>query len=364
MSSRAYLHIGASKTGTTYLQGVLDANRDELSRQGVLFPAPLIDHFRFMRHVLGRQGGAPAPKAADAAFERILERSHAHDGVLLVSNELLAAADDTQLRRVAASLAPAELHVVYTVRDLARTLAAEWQQAVKGGSAIPLDTFASSVAETFGQTPQSMPSVVGESQVVEKFTVLHDVPAVLARWAAVVEPAHIHVVTVPPAGGDPAVLWERFGAATAIDPTAGSRPPRRRNESLGAAEVETLRRVNRELAAGTGYDFVRSEWVRHRFVLPVLMPRPVTARIAIRDTHHAWAVERAQQIVAALRGSGYDVVGDLSDLVPAPEPREGVHPGDVPEETLSAVATDWVATLLMRARGNDRGRSRASRADA
>ncbi len=359
MSSRVYLHIGASKTGTTYLQGVLDANRDRLAELGLLFPGPLVDHFRFMRHLLGRQGGAPPPKVAGAAFDRIVAQGREHDGVLLLSNELLAAADAEQLERVAAGFGPAELHVIYTARDLARTLAAEWQQAVKGGSALELDEFAGGVMEGFGRTPHSMPSIVGESQVVEKFTVLHDVPAVLGRWSTIVRPERVHLVTVPPAGSDPGLLWERFCAAASIDPAAGSSPPRRRNESLGASEVEALRRVNRALAGEAGYDFVRSEWVRHRFVLPVLMPRPVSARIALRESQHSWARERAGEIVAQLQSSGYDIVGDLADLVPPVEPREGVHPSDVPESTLNAVVTDWVATLLKRARGNDRGRSRA-----
>jgi hypothetical protein len=33
---RVFLHIGAPKTGTTYLQDVLWSNKAELSRRGVL----------------------------------------------------------------------------------------------------------------------------------------------------------------------------------------------------------------------------------------------------------------------------------------------------------------------------------------
>lgn len=365
MSSRVYLHIGAAKTGTTYLQGLLNANRDALARAGVLFPAPLINHFRFMRHLLGRQGGAPPPKVADTAFESVVEQSRDHDGVLLLSNELLAAADTAQVQRVAALLAPAEVHIVYTVRDLARTLAAEWQQAVKGGSELTLDDFVDGVTETFATNPDPMPSVVGESQAVEKFTALHDVDSVLSRWARVTDARQVHVVTLPPAGSDPVLLWERFSEAIGLDPAVGSEPATRRNESLGAAEAETLRRINRDMAAGTGYDFARSEWVRQRFVLPVLMPRPSTERIALRDEQREWAGERAAEIVATLQDAQYDVIGDLKDLLPV-ESGAGIHPSDVPEETVAALATDWVATLLLLGRsrelGGDRPPVRASSA--
>lgn len=362
MASRVYLHIGASKSGTTYLQHVLDANRPELERSGLLFPAPLTSHFRFMRHLVGRQGGAPPPKVASAAFDAIVQQTQAHAGPVLISNELLAGADDAQLAQLATTFGPAELHVVYTVRDLARTVSAEWQQAVKGGSTLTLDDFVAGVAAGFGRAPAVMPSVVGESQVVEKFGVLHDVASLLPRWAVHVQPAHVHVVTVPPSGSDPDLLWKRFCAAIGVDAALGVHPPRRRNESLGAGEVEALRRLNAELAGDDGYDFVRSEWVRHRFVLPVLMPRPVSARIALRSPQQEWATERASGIVAFLEQSEYDVVGDVADLMPAAAAPGSVHPSDVTETALNAILTDWVATLLMRARGNDRGKGRPSEA--
>ena len=36
--TRVYLHIGAPKTGTTYLQEVLFTNRARLAEHGVLYP--------------------------------------------------------------------------------------------------------------------------------------------------------------------------------------------------------------------------------------------------------------------------------------------------------------------------------------
>jgi hypothetical protein len=346
MAGRVVLHIGASKTGSTYLQGVCDANRDRLAAGGVLFPAPLADHFRFMRYLLGRQNDRPPAKAARLGFERIVAAAHEYDGTVLVSNELLAAATPAQIDRVLDVVAPAEVHVVYAIRDLARTLPAEWQQAVKGGSALTLDEFVSGVMATFGEPVSSVPTIIGESQVVAKFPLLHHAGDVLGRWAADLEPGRVHVVTLAPAESDPGLLWQRFCAAAGIDPAAGAEPPRRRNESMGVAEVETLRRVNRMLGKDTGYDFASSEWVRSRFVLPLLMSRPATTRIALRDSQQAWAVDRAKDLVACLEGGGYDIVGDLRDLLPSGRPRPGVHPDDVPAAELTEIAVGWVAALL------------------
>ena len=40
MAERVVVHIGLMKSGTTFLQGRLDANREQLAAQGVLFPGP------------------------------------------------------------------------------------------------------------------------------------------------------------------------------------------------------------------------------------------------------------------------------------------------------------------------------------
>jgi hypothetical protein len=358
MTRRVFLHIGASKTGTTYLQGMCDANRAQLAAIGTLFPAPLVDHFRFMRFVFDRQGGRPPSRVARLGYDRIVAAAKDHPGSTLISNELLAAATPTQIDAVASALEPAELHVVYTIRDIARTLAAEWQQAVKGGSALRMDEFVEGVMACFDAPVTAMPTIIGESQVVEKFRMLHNVVGVLDRWSARVPADRVHLVTLPPPGADPRLLWERFCTAVDVDPATGTNPPRRRNESLGAADAEALRRVNGALAGDAGYDFTVSEWVRSKFVLPVVAAHPAQTRIAIRSTHHAWAVSRAREFVARLEGRGHHIVGELSDLLPPAEPRAGVHPDDVPEDEIVAITVGWVAGLLSRSRAADRGDAR------
>ena len=66
MSRRVYLHIGAPKTGTTYLQDRLAVNAKTLAAHDVHFPttSPLVSpglaHFRGALDLLGQDwGGAP-----------------------------------------------------------------------------------------------------------------------------------------------------------------------------------------------------------------------------------------------------------------------------------------------------------------
>lgn len=350
MASRVYLHIGASKTGTTYLQGLMHANRGRLAKRGLLFPSPLLDHFRFMLTALDRVDDIRRPRLARTAFGRVSAEVNAWDGTALVSNELLAAATPEQVHRMVDAFAPAEVHVVYTVRDLARTLPAEWQQAVKGGYPGTLDDFLDQVMASFATAHTQVPNVVGESEVVPKFARLHRVDDVTARWATSVAPEHIHIVTLPPQGADPRLLWERFSSVIGMEPDVAKKPPRRSNESLGVAEAELLRRVNATLEADGGHPFAEREWVRRNFVLPILMPRPATDRIAIPAEAHRWAVDRAHEIVGHLGQSPYDVVGDLRDLVPDETPRPGLLPRDVSEAAVSEAGVDAVAALLRELR--------------
>jgi hypothetical protein len=263
---------------------------------------------------------------------------------------LLAAATPAQIEQLMTSFGEAEVHVVYTVRDIARTLPAEWQQAVKGGSTITLDAFIEGVMNRFetgsANGSDDVPPVVGESHAVEKFTFLHDVPTVMERWAAYIPPRAIHLVTVPPPGSDPGLLWQRFCTATGIDPFVAQSPPRRKNESLGVVEAETLRRVNSVLSQDNGYDFDTGEWVRSHFVLPVIATRSPDKRITIRPAHHDWACQQADQLVKRLAATSYDVVGDLADLIPRRRSRRGVHPADLPADDIGAMAIGWVAKLL------------------
>lgn len=353
MRRRVFLHVGASKTGTTYLQGMCDANREALASAGLLFPSPLVDHFRFMRCVFGNQHGRSAPRAARLGFDRMVSAALEYEGSVLISNELLAAASPAQIDRIVRAFDGADIHLVYTVRDLARTLPAEWQQAVKGGSTISLDAFVAGVMERFGAgaaESDDVPPVVGESHVVEKFAFLHDVPAVMRRWDAHVPATSIHLVTLPPPGADHGLLWQRFCAAIRVDPHVAEIPARRRNESLGVVEAETMRRINTVLSAEGGYDFSTSERVRTNFVLPVVAAGSRGKRIAIRPEHHDWAVRQAGLLLKRL-DVDYDVIGDLADLVPPATAPRGVHPDEVSTEEVAQRAVSWIAKLVTLATG-------------
>ena len=57
MAKRVVVHIGLMKSGTTFVQGRLGANRARLDAQGVLFPGPTWRrHVNAVQDLMGHPG--------------------------------------------------------------------------------------------------------------------------------------------------------------------------------------------------------------------------------------------------------------------------------------------------------------------
>ena len=132
---RVFLHLGLQKTGTSYLQGVFQENVAALAGQGLdLIPANRREAFELMLVVRERFNPERDPARAAAALDRIAAELAAAPGDrALVSQESLAAARPRQVRRLLDACGDREVHVVLTVRDLARQLPSSWQQELKAG---------------------------------------------------------------------------------------------------------------------------------------------------------------------------------------------------------------------------------------
>jgi hypothetical protein len=331
MAKAVYVHIGAPKSGSTYLQGILHAQSAELAASGVLIPGAHVDHFRLMMHVTGRDDSLRRPGAGRASWGRLLAEVAGWPDRAVLSHEMLCIASASQAQALLDALAPAETHVVYTVRDLARTLPSEWQQAIRGGLTTGFDAYVRAVRE--------------RSAEAASFAAMHDVAAVLARWSNGLDPERIHVVTVPRRGSDPGLLWQRFadvvGIGVDVLPDVGSRA----NESLGAVEAELLRRVNHAIRQVVDEDASLVPWVRRNIALDILAERPDQRRFTLRAHDFDWVVERAREAVAAIDERDYDVVGDLAELVPDTPPEPGPQPDDVGGDELADAAVATIATL-------------------
>lgn len=338
-----YVHVGEPKSGTTFLQQVLWNNRSALARAGVVLPG-----LHPQEHFRAGQDLREVPQAEDdpsgswqGEWDLLAAQALEADGAAVISNELLAGARAAQAARALASLAAAEVHVVVTVRDVATLLPAEWQETVKHRSRTSWADWLAGV-------------VAGEGAGKARrrwFWRAHDTPDVLRRWSQGVPPERVHVVTVPPRGSAPDLLWERFASVLRVAPDVADTSVARANTSLGAAEVELLRRLNRELPDDVPAWFYEPR-VKERLAHGVLAARPSSGPLRLPAEHDAWARARAARVVEELRTSPYDVVGDLDELCPAPVGEGGVDPADVSsDQVLDAAVASLVAVLDEEYRG-------------
>ncbi|MGH3367220.1 MAG: hypothetical protein ACRDOY_08465, partial [Nocardioidaceae bacterium] len=319
-----YLHIGIAKTGTTYLQDLLWHNRRLLEQRGLRYPGDLPgDHFRASVDLRQAQFGH-RDSMVPGSWEALAARARSAPDRALISHETLTRVTSEQARRAVDSLHPAEVHLLVTVRDLGRQLPAVWQEQVKNRAVASYPRFLRDV------------SARPRSRRHRHFWQAQDVPDVLQRWSVAVSPERVHVVVVSQPGAGSGLLWDRFASVLGIDPAAVDTQLPTTNASLGVAEAELLRRMNRALR--TRMDWPTYEREIKSGLAGRLAARPGAARLVVPVEHRAWATERAGEMVASLRSGGYDVVGDLDDLCPVFDDRPVVMPGDISARELAEIA--------------------------
>jgi hypothetical protein len=345
MADVVYLHVGVPKSGTTYIQDRLALNRAHLAKQDVRYPIGIRrDMFLAALDLVDIPWGGMLP-VARGEWEGLVRRTRRSKGTVVISHEILAGAGPEQVERAVTSLAPADLHVVLTVRDIARQVPAEWQERLKHRSRLPYGKFVRRVTD---------PRMRGGA--ARSFWDVQGVADVLGRWSRQLDPDHVHVVTVPHPGAPHGELWRRFCRAVGIDQAWAPLDSVRRNPSIGVAETAMLRLLNDRLRL---VDLEHGDYgtlVRQRIVHETLAARQVTDRLALPPEHFDWAEQVAESWREWIVGSGVDVVGDLDDLRPVrPSPAEvwvdpdRARPRDVADAALEAL----VAMIEEAARRED-----------
>jgi hypothetical protein len=336
---KVFLHIGEPKTGTTSLQQVMWRNRAELAAQGVVLPGhhPQ-DHFRASQDLRGVPKLASDPAGSwTGEWEILARQAQQAPKTAVISHELFSAADAEQADRAVRSLLPAEVHVVLTVRDMATLLPAEWQETVKHRSTRGWEDWLGDVIDR---------ESVSEDRRQWWFWRVHDTLAILDLWSRHVPPERVHVIITPPRGSDGALLWQRFASLLGVDPGRVDLSRARPNASLGLPEIEFLRRLNQALPAEVPdwfYMWNVKEAVAHR----TLAARPRSGPLVLPPEREAWARAQADQLVAGLADSKYDIVGDLGELVPRPSGAAATRPENEPTEQVLAAAVDAAAALVV-----------------
>jgi hypothetical protein len=316
-SPRAVLHVGLPKTGTSFLQGVLRGNAEVLERHGVRLPddaktqGPTQSQQLFLAVLYLTERSETWGRSADAgqrAWGRISADVRRRGGTTVISSETLCLATDEQIRRILADLVGVEVDVVVTVRDPARQVPAEYQEGVKHGRRMSYPKFLDTILS------EEEAGGAKRSSTRRRFWNAQDPVAVLDRWAAHVGPEHCHVVTCPPPGAEPTLLWSRMAHVLGVEDVAVDMPPKEVNTSLGAVQIEVLRRLNRRVNR-QGNERVYGDLVKRLYAGTILRGQagerlrlPVAYADRVRALASGWVAQLAER--------GYTVSGDLGDLVP------------------------------------------------
>lgn len=331
-----FLHVGAPKTGTTYLQGVLWRNRQQLRTAGLhVVGQGRGEHYRAGNDLRGVEfdPADPGPDWAGAWDTLAAQAVRSEAASTVISDEHLAALSVQGVRRAVESLAPREVHVVYTARNLARLLPSEYQEFVKHRSRLTYAEWVTRVFETRDKGPGHW------------FWLVHDPADVVRRWTSGVQPEQFHLLTLPPPGSPKDELWQRFADVVGVDPAAATDFQVEGNDALGMAEAEVLRRVN--IALPESYPrWHHSGIARDILASGILGPRSSTGRPALPEQLADAVREQTARNISGLAASGCDIVGDLDVLQVGDDLAAGQAP-PAEAEVLDA-AIDGIAGLLVQ----------------
>jgi hypothetical protein len=334
------LHIGPSKTGTTSLQAAMWEARAAMRDQGVHYAGATRHSSLAARAGAGIRDfyGDDDTPPPDWHWKGIVrEFRSAGDHRVILSSEFLAHARPAAIRSMVEELDPGRVHVVVTLRPIARMLTSLWQQRIQSGSP---RTFTEWLEANLGREGE-----IAHRSIWHQ----HRHGRLVARWAEVVGRDRVTVVVVD--SSDHGWLLRAFEGLLGLRPGTLRLQDDYANRSLTLGEARAVRILNLQLrAAGLGrtdlLHIVHNGAARY---LKLRTPAPGEAKIRLP----AWAGERAAMLadaaVGEIEASGVRVLGDLASLRSQPElvPEEDPDDGLVPAEIAASMAMGVAYTAGM-----------------
>jgi hypothetical protein len=319
------------KTGTTYLQQLIYANRDQLTAAGLVVPGETWGRqVRGVQDVMGLgRTDRHIRRMSKGAWQELLYQALSSPvNVSVISVEFLSFAGPRQARHVLRTLSGADVRVILTVRDMASSLPSQWQTLVHNGGTSTWREFLEEIPEP-ATTPG--PLLRRRRPLVEEFHRTQNIARMLSVWAPLVPRESLHVITVPRVRARPDELWQRFAQVVGVDPAAVTQPPEGTNPSLGHASSELIRRLNLRLGRLPQSEY---NWtVKEPVAIEVLAARASQeGKAQLTRAAYVIALRWNRATREAVTGAGAAVTGDLEDLPTRPDPEFRASLPGVPDE--------------------------------
>ncbi|WP_433476049.1 hypothetical protein ACQPZP_02810 [Spirillospora sp. CA-142024] len=316
MASKIVLHIGLQKSGTTFLQQVLQAGSETLAEAGVRYPVPL-DWNRGRRTVANHEWpsygllGTEYPwvskqRASEeqGPWRALLDEVKSWPGTVLLSAEALSVVRKPAVHRLLDALGVDDVEVVITARSLDRSLPSLWQQHIRNGRTVSFETYLAGLA---AQRDKGWDDIETDpaAHIWRAFTLSR----LVRRWSEA-GAARVCVVTTP--GRPPHLLWQRFAEATGL-PDLPIGLDGRTHTGLTAPETLVLSSMNAAIQE-TSWSRQDADRVR-RVVIDRLQTREHRGgKVVIPPDWRARLAEWSEDDLAALQRTSARIAGDLDDL--------------------------------------------------
>jgi hypothetical protein len=282
-------------------------------------------------------GRPPRNPAALGMWDRVSEQMRAHTGpASVLSMEFLSYADEAQAARIVESFPDHDVHVVLTVRDARYAVPAQWQTSCRMAGVVPLRRMVKAMAK-----PVDTPRPGRALRLLQR---TQGIARMLEVWVPLVGAERTHVVTVPPKGSDPTLLWTRFASVLGVDPRTCEPPTSYVHTSLGHESTEFLRLLNIALgdeARTRGVRQVKRALVRH-----LLERADQETPIRLNRRGATLSSRWNRRVREAITESAAQVVGDLDDLWGGPPPPDTPQALFEPPQSELAVVAEIARVFL------------------
>lgn len=319
------MHIGPRKTGTTYLQRVLQLLSPALASEGVLYSTDYRgqddynhvgavtdlthnDESKETNRWTGKDGADWAGLASAIA---------GWDGTAIISAEMIGGLRPAAAQRLLDELDFTTVDVVITMRDLGRIFPSSWQQHVRNTHTQNYARYLDRRGRERGTLPPAEMQAEWDTERSQTFWRSYAYGALVRRWQSLVGADHVRVVTLPPSGAPSNLLWDRFRGALqvgALPDVAPKLPAFVANVGSTRPEAYFLHALNVE-AKRRGWNRKTANELQQRLLstgflerpdrgAPLLLPQRFLARV------QSWAGADMDDLVT----TGVPVHGDLADL--------------------------------------------------
>jgi hypothetical protein len=347
VAQRLVVHIGPRKTGTTYLQRVLQLLSPALTSHGVLYPIDYRDqedynHVGAVTDLTHNEESKESNRWTGkdgSGWTGLVSAIQGWDGTAIISAEMIGGLRPHAAQRLLDGLASPTIDVVITMRDLGRILPSSWQQHVRNTHTQAYKAYLKRRARERGTESPVQMQQAWDSERHQTFWRSYAYGALVRRWQGLVGPDHVKIVTLPKPGAPSTLLWDRFREALdapGLPETPPKLPAFIANVGSTRAEAIMLHALNVE-AKRRGWNRKTTNELQQRLLSGGFLDRPDRGAPLLLPTKFLRPVQGwADTDIDDVRTTGVAILGDLEDLrVPD---SAASHRRAAPEEVAAAGA--------------------------